>query len=71
MRESGRGREAGGAGKDGTGGDKEVGAKDDGDKEVGMEAVERSIVLLPLPRFYLLLCVLEGNLGVHCMRVRG
>ena len=67
----GRGQEAGEAGKDGTGGDKEVGAKHDRDREVGMEAVEQSIILLRLPRFYLLPCVLEGNIGAHCMRERG
>ena len=70
-REAGCGRKAGGAGKDGIGWDKEVGTKDGENKEVGMEAVGRSIVLLPLPRFYLLLCVLEGNIRAHCMRERG
>ena len=61
----------GGAGKEGNDGDKEIGAKNNVDEQVKMEAGRRSVVLLPPPRFSLLLYVPEGHTGAHCMRERG
>ena len=61
----------GGAGKEGNDGDKEIGAKNNVDEQVKMEAGRRSVVLLPPPRFSLLLCLPEGNIGAHCKRERG